>query len=102
MTSFIKNRMPVKRKSPEPLRERGFRTDRRLLNFQFRAGFFELRDDSISFSLGDTGLDRLRSSINQILGFFQAQSGDFADDLDNTNLVSASSLQDNIKGSLCF
>src|SRR5665213_264215 len=94
--------LPVKRKSPAPLREQGFRIDSKLLNFQFRARFFELCDDSISFRFGNTALNRLRGSVNQILGFFQAQSGDFADNLDYADLVGASSLQDDIKRSLFF
>jgi hypothetical protein len=44
---------------------------------------------SSAVSLVDAFLDGLRSAVDQVLGFLQAQAGDFAHGLDHANLVRA-------------
>jgi hypothetical protein len=57
-----------------------------LLYLDRSAGFGQLGFEGFGVSLGDLFLDRLGSAVDQVLGFFQAQAGNFADDLDNVNL----------------
>src|SRR5262249_32679374 len=48
-------------------------------------------------------LQRFRSTVDEVLGFFQAQARyDFANDLDNSDLVAARSLKNNVKRVLLF
>src|SRR6266849_8984283 len=55
----------------------------KLLDLDLGAGFFELLLDRSGFVLVDAFLDGLRSAIHQVLGFFEAQAGDFADRLND-------------------
>src|SRR5882757_703164 len=60
-----------------------------LLDFDLGAGLFELLLDGGRFVLINAFLDGLWSAVNEILGFFQAQAGDFANRLDDVDLVAA-------------
>src|SRR5580704_6185562 len=53
----------------------------------------ELLLDGLGFFLGNTFLNVLRRSVDQFLGFFQAQAGHFADGLDHVDLVGANFLE---------
>src|SRR5271157_719292 len=59
------------------------------LDFDFRARFFELLLDGRGFVLGNAFLHGLWRAINQVLGFLQAQAGDFPNSLDDVYLVAA-------------
>ena len=55
------------------------------------AGFFELRLKSVGFVFCNTFLNWLWCSINEVLGFFEAETGDSADFFNNVNLLVARS-----------
>src|ERR1700738_514099 len=61
----------------------------RLLDFDFGAGFFELLLDSRRFVLINALFDGLGRAVYQVLGFLQTQAGDFANRLDDVDLVAA-------------
>src|SRR5882724_10872726 len=73
-----------------------------LLDFDGRASLGKLLLDGLSLVLRYAFLDGLRRSVNQILGFLQAQAGDFADRLNHVNLVGAHFLQDDRELRLLF
>ena len=50
-----------------------------------------------SVSLGHAFLDSLGSAVHQVLGFLQAQAGDFAHSLNHRHLVGASFGQDHVE-----
>ena len=58
--------------------------------FQFLLGFF-------SFSLGKAFLNSLRSAVDEVFGFLQAEAGQFADSLNNLNFVSADFFQNDVE-----
>src|SRR5215468_9693526 len=60
-----------------------------LLNFDLRARLFELLLDARGFVLADTFLDGLGSPVNEVLGFLQAEARDFANGLNDVDLVAA-------------
>src|ERR1700682_6487258 len=62
----------------------------KLLDLDFSAGLFELLLDRSGFVLVDAFLDGLRSAIHQVLGFFEAQAGDFANRFNNVDVFSGS------------
>src|SRR5437763_102009 len=62
---------------------------KKLLDLHLGARFLELLLNRRGFVLVDAFLDGLRRAIHQVLGFFQAQAGDFADRLDDVDLVAA-------------
>src|SRR5579872_285645 len=68
-----------------------------LLNLNSSASFRELLLNGLRFFLGDTFLDALGGAVDQILGFFQAEAGHFADSLDYIDLIGADVLQDDGK-----
>src|SRR3990167_5670277 len=70
-------------KNLQPLKET------ELLEFGLGAGFHQLLDGGFGVSLGNAFLDVLRSAVHQILGFLEAQAGDFAHSLDDGHLVGA-------------
>src|ERR1035438_8403422 len=72
------------------------RPGRRLLLFYLNSGsgIDELLFDGLGLVLGDAFLDRLGSGIHQVLGFLQAQAGDFAYHFDHVDLVGARGGQD--------
>src|SRR5260221_9765808 len=61
----------------------------RLLDLDLRADVRELLDDRGRFVLRNAFLDDLRRTLDQVLGFLQPEAGDFADDLDDVDLVRA-------------
>src|SRR5580765_8548195 len=62
---------------------------RALLDFDCSASFRELLLDVLGFFLVYAFLDRLWSAINQVLRFFQAETGDFAYSLDDIDRIGA-------------
>src|SRR5215472_7969708 len=60
----------------------------KLLDLHLGAGLFELLLDRRGFVLVHAFLDGLGRAVHQVLGFLQAQAGDFANRLDDVNLVS--------------
>src|SRR5258708_30724696 len=59
----------------------------KLLDFDLGAGLFALLLYGGRFLFVNAFLDGLRSAINQVFGFFQAQAGDFANRFDDVYLV---------------
>src|SRR6266567_2886322 len=60
-----------------------------LLNFYSSAHVHKFLLDRRSFILTDALFDRLRSAVDQVLGFLQPETGDFTHGLDHVNLVRA-------------
>src|SRR5690606_29848144 len=78
-----------KRKSPgRPWRFPG-RVNQVLFEFDLRTRVFELLLGVFGGSLVDTFLDGLGRAVDQVLGFLEAQTGDFAHGLDDADLVGA-------------
>ena len=75
---------------------------RKLLQLGSRAGFFQLGNDLFGLFLGDSFLQGLRSGIDHLLGFLQAQAGQGTDNLDDGDLVGAAFLQDDVELGLFF
>ena len=68
-----------------------------LLQLNLSASSLELLLDLVSLSLRSSLLDGLRSGVNLLLSFLQAQAGDLADNLDNTDLRGASVNQNDVE-----
>src|SRR6202451_1832232 len=68
-------------------------TEPDLLDFDHRASVRKLLLDGLGFLFGNALFYRLGRSVNQLLGFFQAQAGDFADSLDHVDLVGTDFLE---------
>ena len=68
-----------------------------LLQLNLSASSLELLLDLVSLSLRSSLLDGLRSGVNLLLSFLQAQAGDLADNLDNTDLGRASVNQNDVE-----
>src|SRR6185369_2496029 len=60
-----------------------------LLDFDLRAYVLELLLDRRGLVLVHAFLDRLGRTLDEVLGFLQAERGDLADDLDDVDLVGA-------------
>ena len=58
-----------------------------LLDFDGAADFFDLLLDCFALIHGDAFFERLGSRFHQILGFFQAQTGDHTHNLDDLDLL---------------
>ena len=75
-----------------------------LLQLNLSASSLELLLDLVSLSLRSSLLDGLRSGVNLLLSFLQAQAGDLADNLDDGDLVVAEGVNkekaEEIKGKL--
>ena len=56
----------------------------------------------VCVGLGNGFLDVLRSAVDQVLGFLQAEGGDFANSLDGRDLVRAGILEDDGELGLLF
>src|SRR5579871_6605031 len=85
-------------RNPGPSQFRTSRTEvTQLLQFDARAGLFELRLDRVGLVLGDALLDRLRSRVDEILRFLQPEARDGADDLDHLDLLAAGLGEDNVE-----
>jgi hypothetical protein len=67
---------------------------KKLFHFDGRASVRELLLDGLGLFLGHALFDVLGGAVNQVLGFFQAQAGDFADGLDDFDLLRADILED--------
>src|SRR5687768_2956312 len=68
-----------------PIHVRGRR--RPLLHFDDRALLFQLGPDTGRLVLADTRLHRLRSAVDKVLRFLEAQAGQLAHDLDDLDLL---------------
>src|SRR5688572_7733202 len=73
-----------------------------LLDFDSSAGFDKFLFDGLGFVLRHAFLDGLGRGFHQILGFLQTEAGDFANGLDDADLVSTGSSQDNREFRLGF
>src|SRR6478672_8780524 len=60
-----------------------------LLDLDFGADVLELLLDRGGLVLRDAFLDRLGRALDEVLRFLQSEAGDFADDLDDVDLVAA-------------
>src|ERR1700739_4504696 len=58
-----------------------------LLQLDLGAALFQLLLHRLGVGLGHAFLHGLRSALDQVLGFLQAQTGDFAHDLDDVDLL---------------
>ena len=58
--------------------------------------------DSLRLFLGHAFFDGLRSSFDQVFRFLQTKCGNFANDLDNVDLLSAGRLKNDIEFRLFF
>ena len=72
------------------LRASSLRKHKQLLEFDFRASFFELFLGSFCVGLWNTFFDILWRAVNQVFGFFEAQAGQFANSLNNLHLLGTS------------
>ena len=68
-----------------------------LLEGDSSASLFELGFDFLSLVLGNAFLDSLRSVLDNFLGFLEAETGDLADNLDDSYLVVAEALEDDVE-----
>src|SRR5699024_5289198 len=68
-----------------------------LLELDFGAGFFKVLLSFLSFFLGHAFLDELGCAINQIFGILEAQTGDFADNFNDADLVGTEVGENEIK-----
>lgn len=71
-----------------------------LFHLYLCTGSLELLLNSLSILLGYLLLNSLGSAVYESLCFLQAETGDLANSLDDSNLVAANALQDNVKLSL--
>ena len=58
-----------------------------LLDLDLRADFVEFLPDGFGFFLVDAFLEDLGHRFDEVLGFLQTEAGDFADDLDDVDLL---------------
>ena len=65
-----------------------------LLKLDDGSDFGELGLDGLGLFLGHAFLERLGGAVDEVLGFLEAEAGDFADDLDDVDLLVADGLQD--------
>src|SRR5207249_3310162 len=71
--------------SPKPGREAAKAAE--LLDFDLGADVFELFLDRCGFVLRNPFLDRLGSALHEIFRFLQTEAGDFADNLNDIDLI---------------
>ena len=74
----------------------------KLLDLDLSAGSGELLFESLSVVLADAFLNSLGSLVNNSLSFLQAETGSLTNSLDDSDLVAAGRLQDNVKLGLLF
>ena len=67
-----------------------FEGNRKLLESDFRASSFEFLFDVFSFGFRCAVFDVLRCAFNEVFSFFEAQTGDFANDFNDVDFVVAS------------
>src|SRR5690606_3652798 len=58
-----------------------------LLDLDLRAGFLELLLHALGVGLVDAFLQRARNGLDEVLRFLQAQAREFANDLDDADLL---------------
>ena len=75
---------------------------RELLEGNGCAGFFELSLGLLGSFLVGAFEDSLRSTVNQVLGFLEAEAGDATNFLDDVDLVSAGIREDDVELGLFF
>src|SRR5688500_12720481 len=68
-----------------------------LFHFNGCARFGQLVLDRFSFFLGHAFLDGLGGSFDQVFRFLQTERGDFANYLDDVDLVATDRLEDDVK-----
>ena len=69
-----------------------------LLDFYACSSFCQFSFELISLGLRNAFLDRLRCSVNEVLGFFKSEScNDFANNFDHCDLVAAGSRKNYVK-----
>jgi hypothetical protein len=73
-----------------------------LLDFGFRASFFQLLLAGFCVCFRNRFFHGLRCAIDQVFGFFQAQTGDFANCFDDADFVRAEIGQDQVEFGLLF
>ena len=73
-----------------------------LLELDLGACFFQSLLGSFGLFLGSGFFDGARSAVNQCLGFFQAQTGQLANCLDDVNFLVASFGQNDVELGLFF
>src|ERR1700674_1853577 len=73
-----------------------------LLDLHLGASLFELLLYGSGFVLIDAFFDGLGSAVDEVLGFFQAEARDFADRLDDVDLVAADIGENNGEFRLLF
>ena len=73
-----------------------------LSDFNVCTSFFQLSSDVFGSSLVNTFFYRLRSTVNQVLRFFQTQTSQVFYYFHYVQLASASAFQDNVERSLFF
>ena len=74
----------------------------RLLEFDLSAGSFELLLEVFSFSLGSAFLNSLGSAFDEVLGFLEAEAGDFANSLNHGDLVGTNVSENDVEFGLFF
>ena len=79
-----------------------YRPEVKLLQFNLSTGSFQLSLDFFGFSLRSAFLNSLRSTVNQVFGFFLTQRGNAGDLLNNVIFVSAGFIEDNVEFGLFF
>ena len=99
---LVQNWLIVLGQPLQPLSTSGQAAGRKLLNFDFRTGFFKDVLDFSRFFFANAFLNSLRRAFNEILGFFQAKTGDRANFLDHVDLVSAAILKNDRELGLFF
>src|SRR5690606_679801 len=80
-----------------PADRKPVRRHRNLLQLDLGAGCFQLCLDLLGVRLGHCLLDRLRRTLDQVLGFLEAKTGDGPDFLDDVDLLGASVGQDDVE-----
>src|SRR5690554_4269851 len=73
-----------------------------LLEFDLGTSGFELGLELFGFGLVHAFLDSLGSTLDEVLGFLEAQAGDGTDFLDDVDLLITSRRQDNVELVLFF
>ena len=73
-----------------------------LLEFDLGASGFQLLLGFFSVSLRQAFLNSLRSTFNHVLGFLQAQTGQFTNSLNNSDLVRTDFSENNVEFRLFF
>ena len=72
------------------------------MTFDFGASFFEFAGQLFGCFFVQCFLDRLGCAFDQVLGFFEAQTGGFAHGFDDSDFLAAVALEDHVESSLLF